>query len=245
MTTPRRDFLLHAGAATLASLAIAPSASATTHDAASPATSELDTLRAGMDAWERGDSTAQPPQAPAWDTSWTQKVTGKHKAMFDVPEIEGGAGVYRASIWGRQFTDVLKLQPGDISTVIVIRHSAIPLAMNQDFWASYDVGKEFKIKNDSGKTQKLNPVLATPGAENTGFTAFQLDKQIAAGAIVLGCNLAFGGIVSLVAKKDKLKNAEARTKALTYLVPGVILQPSGIFANVMACEAGCAFVQAV
>jgi hypothetical protein len=29
------------------------------------------------------------------------------------------------------------------------------------------------------------------------------------------------------------------------LVPGVIMQPSGIFANVMAEEAGCVFVYAV
>lgn len=244
MTTPRRDFLLHAGAATLASLTVAQTATAATRDDMSArATSELDTLRTGMDAWER-EQAAQPPQAIVWDTTWTQKVTGKHKAMFDVPEIEGGAGVYRASIWGRQFTDVLKLQPADISTVIVIRHSAIPLVVNQDFWATYDVGKEFKIKGEDGKTQKINPVLAKPGAEGSG-SPFQLDKQIAAGAIVLGCNLAFGGLVSLVAKKEKLKTPEARTKALTYLVPGVILQPSGIFANVMACEAGCAFVQAV
>jgi hypothetical protein len=243
MTTPRRDFLLHAGAATLASLAVAPTASALTGQIDARTTSELDTLRVGMEAWER-DQATQPPQAIVWDTSWTQKVTGKHKAMFDVPEIEGGAGVYRAAIWVRQYTDVLKLQPADLSAVIVIRHSAIPLAMNQDFWATYGVGKEFKVKDDGGKTQKLNPVLPTPGATGNG-SFFQLDKQLAAGAIVLGCNLAFGGIVSLVAKKDKLKTPEARAKALTYLVPGVILQPSGIFASVMACEAGCAFVQAV
>lgn len=241
MTTPRREFLLHAGAATLASLAVAPTASAATPVARTD--SELDTLRAGMNAWER-EQAEQPPQAIVWDTTWTQKVTGKHKAMFDVPEIEGGAGVYRAAIWVRQYSDVLKLQPAEISSVIVIRHSAIPLAMNQDFWATYEMGKEFKIKGENGKTQKENPVLAKPGAEGPG-SSFQLDKQIAAGAIVLGCNLAFGGVVSLVAKKDKLKMPEARTKALTYLVPGVILQPSGIFANVMACEAGCAFVQAV
>jgi hypothetical protein len=48
-----------------------------------------------------------------------------------------------------------------------------------------------------------------------------------------------------VEKKDKLKGAEARTKALSYVLPGAIMQPSGIFANVMAGEAGCHFVRAV
>ena len=72
-----------------------------------------------------------------------------------------------------------------------------------------------------------------------------LDKQIAKGAIALCCNLAFRQMVSIVAKQDKLSPADARTKAKTFLVPGLIMQPSGIFANVMAAEAGCTFVNAV
>jgi hypothetical protein len=87
-------------------------------------------------------------------------------------------------------------------------------------------------------------VLADPDAKGPG-SPYTLDKLMAAGAIVLGCNMAFRSIVSAVEKRDKLKPAEARTKAISYILPGVILQPSGIFANVMACEAGCQFVRAV
>jgi hypothetical protein len=116
--------------------------------------------------------------------------------------------------------------------------------MNNDFWTTYEVGKKAKIKNENGKTQKLNPIMPEPDAKGPG-SPYTLDKLMAAGAIVLGCNMAFRSAVSLVEKQDKLKPAEARTKALTYLIPGVILQPSGIFANVMAEEAGCHFVQAV
>ena len=72
-----------------------------------------------------------------------------------------------------------------------------------------------------------------------------LDEQIKNGAIVLGCNLAFRSVVSLVEKKDGLTNAQAREKAKSFILPGVIMQPSGIFANVMAQEAGCVFVYAV
>jgi hypothetical protein len=37
---------------------------------------------------------------------------------------------------------------------------------------------------------------------------------------------------------------EARTKALSMMVPGIIMQPSGIFANVLAQQNGCVFVAA-
>jgi hypothetical protein len=245
MTSPRRDFLRHAGltaaaAAALPGLANAAPAPAPSGDMVSRQLA----LLAEIDAAEEQERQQQGPQQPTWDISWTAKVTGKHKAMFDVPEIEGGAGVFRAAIWGRQYTDVLKLQPADLSTVVVIRHAAIPLLMNNDFWLTYEVGKQNKIKGEDGKTQKFNPVLAEPDAKGPG-SPYTLDKLMAAGAIVLGCNLAFRSIVAAVEKKDKLKGAEARTKALSYVLPGAIMQPSGIFANVMAGEAGCQFVRAV
>lgn len=240
MTTPRREFLRHAGIGAAAFAAL-PSIAHAEPSLRDWSRERADLLRE-FDAWD--DS--QPPAAPQqqWDTSWVARITGKHRAMFDVPEVQGGVGVFRAAIWGRQYTDVLKLQPADLSTVVVLRHGGIPLVMTNEFWSTYEVGKRMKIKDDNGKTQKLSPVLPDPSATGPG-SPYTLDKLIAAGAVALGCNMAFRSIVSLVEKQDKLKPAEARTKALSMVIPGVILQPSGIFANVMAEEAGCHFVQAV
>lgn len=243
MSTPRRDFLRHAsfGAAAFAAFPKLAEAEPIRRDW----TREHEEQRAELAALEASAAMQPPAQPPQqWDTSWTAKVTGKHRAMFDVPEIDGGVGVFRAAIWGRQYTDVLKLQPADLSTVVVLRHAGIPLIMTNEFWTTYEVGKEMKVKNEKGKTQKLNPVLADPDAKGPG-SPYTLDKLIAAGAIALGCNMAFRSVVSMVEKKDKLKGAEARTKAMSMIIPGVILQPSGIFANVMAEEAGCHFVRAV
>ena len=235
MSSNRRTFLTTAG---LSAAALA-SASSVLH-AAEPTALPLNTGAEELEAWEQA-------QQETWDISWAQRITGKHKAMFDVPEIEGGVGIFRAGIWGQQYTDVLKLAPGDLSTVIVIRHAAIPLAMTSEFWATYGLGKSLKIKDDKGKKWTMvNPMLSTPSTDPKASSSnYLLDKQIAKGAIALGCNLAFRQMVSIVAKQDKLSPADARTKAKTFLVPGLIMQPSGIFANVMAAEAGCAFVNAV
>lgn len=242
MSTPRRDFLRNAslGAAALAAFPQLAEAEPLRRDWTRERAEQLAEL-AELEALDM-QPPAQPPQQ--WDTSWTAKITGKHRAMFDVPDIDGGVGVFRAAIWGRQYTDVLKLQPSDLSTVVVLRHGGIPLIMTNEFWTTYEVGKQLKIKNEKGKTQKSNPVLPDPEAKGPG-SPYTLDKLIAAGAIALGCNMAFRSVVSVVEKKDKLKPAEARTKALSMVIPGVILQPSGIFANVMAEEAGCHFVRAV
>ena len=235
MSSDRRTFLKTASLSAAALASTAP-----VLHAAEPAPLPLNAVIAELEAWEQA-------QQETWDISWAKRITGKHKAMFDVPEIEDGVGIFRAGIWGQQYTDVLKLSPGDLSTVIVIRHAAIPLAMTSEFWATYGLGKELKIKTDKGKKWTMvNPMLSSPSTNlKSPTSAFLLDKQLANGAIALGCNLAFRQMVSIVAKQDKLSPTEARTKAKSFLVPGVIMQPSGIFANVMAEEAGCVFVNAV
>ncbi|MFO0094183.1 MAG: hypothetical protein ACK54K_07740 [Gemmatimonadaceae bacterium] len=236
MSTDRRAFLKQAGLGAT-SLAVLPTAG---HASTVAAADTVPTAASSLAGWE------QQQQDP-WDTSWAARITGKHKAMFDIPEIEGGVGVLRSGIWQRQYMDTLKVPQSDLSAVMVIRHNAIFLAMNQEFWTTYEVGKAEKIKNDAGKIQQTNPVLPSANGPQppASMASLLLDKQIANGASALGCGLAYRSVVSLIQKKDKLTPAEARTKANGMLVPGVIMQPSGIFANVMAQQAGCVFVQAV
>ena len=240
MPSHRRGFLhrLAVGAAAVVSLPsvlhAAPRLSAADHDPIDTLTAELDDAALGA-------------ADPEWDTSWTKKITGKHRALFDVPEVSGGAGVLRAGLWARQYTDVFKATPSDLSAVIVLRHAGIVLAMQQSFWDVYNVGKRNKIKDDNGKKTNTNPVLAKPladGEKPRPFDALMLEQQIARGVVVLACNMAFGGCVRMVMKEDKLNAGEARTKALSMLVPGIMLQPSGIFADVLAQQTGCAFVAA-
>jgi hypothetical protein len=80
-------------------------------------------------------STAEP-----WDLSWTNRVKGKYRAVLDSPEISSGYGVWRASFWAKQYQDVLGAKPSDISSVLVLRHNGIALAMQQPFWDKFGLG---------------------------------------------------------------------------------------------------------
>ena len=100
------------------------------------------------------------------------------------------------------------------------------------------IGEAAKLKDDDGKTLLHNPVVPAPGQDIPAtFRAYMLDKQIEAGAIALGCGLAFRSVVSMIQQKDKLDATESRKKAMSMLIPGVVMQPSGIFANVLAQQA--------
>ncbi len=127
-----------------------------------------------------------------WDVTWVDRLKGKHRAVFDNTEPESGYGVWRASAWARQYMDVLKVAPADLSPVIVLRHNAIILAMQQAFWDKYGIGAKKSVTHPlTAQPTDKNPVLLD---EKDGipapFNNAGLRKQLDRGVVVLACNLA-------------------------------------------------------
>lgn len=180
------------------------------------------------------DAVASPE---SWNLSWTDKLKGKRSAVFDCTETEGGAGVWRASVWKKQNAEILKAEPSGLVPVIVLRHEAVILAMQQSFWDRYKIGKLKKVTDAmTGKPTSRNPVLSGSDAN--------LVNQMGSGAVVLACHLALQDLVGTVAKHDKVGEEEAEKRAIAGLVPGVILQPSGVFAALHAQGFGASYVKA-
>jgi len=184
---------------------------------------------------ERGDE---------WDTSWARRVNGKYRAVFDVPEIDSAYGVWRASLWAKQYADVLKAQPKEMTSAVVLRHNGIYLAMQQAYWDKYGTGAARKATHPlTEQPTDRNPALLADLPEP--FNQLSLDKYLARGGIALACNLALQDVVAGIQEKEKVSPAEARKQALAWMVPGVILQPSGVFAALYAQDAaGCKYIRA-
>lgn len=183
--------------------------------------------------------------ADEWDLSWPAKLSGKYRAVFDCADPESGFGVWRAAAWAGQNMSVLKAAPSDVTPAIVLRHNAIVLAMQQAYWDKYGVGAKKKITHPlTMQPTTKNPVLLD---EKDGipepFNNAALHKQLARGVVVLACNLALEDCIETIKETDKVSAEVARKQAIGYLVPGVILQPSGVFAVVRAQEAGAAYVK--
>lgn len=225
MTTTRREFL----------------------DRVASGTAMLGIMPASLAALTRAPAPAAA-QGGEFNTTWPQRVTGKHRAVFDVPEIESGYGVWRASIWANQYQSTLGIAAGDISTVLILRHNGIALAMQQAFWDEYGIGKAKGVTHPvTLETTDRNPALLSSarGEVPAMYDDFALPNFLARGGIVLACDLALRDCVALIQGTDKVDEAAARKKAIGLLVPGVLLQPSGVFAAVLAQErAKCAYVSA-
>ena len=182
-----------------------------------------------------------------WDMSWTQRVKGKYRVVLDSPEISSAYGVWRATFWAKQYQDVLGAKPSDTSSVLVLRHNGIALAMQQSFWDKYGLGKLKNVTHPVTEEPTTgNPALFSSARNEVPaqFDDFALDRFIGRGGIVLACNLALQDMIGLVQKGDGVSADEARTRAVAALVPGVILQPSGVFAVLRAQDVGCKYIMA-
>src|ERR1700687_2068663 len=79
----------------------------------------------------------------------------------------------------------------------------------------------------------------TKGMEATAT----LEGLRAKGAVLLACNLAAMGYAYEIAERTKQHPKIVRAEVRANLAPGVILQPSGIYATIRAQEMGAGFMR--
>lgn len=222
MPTPRREFINQLATATVALVGVA----------CAPA--------AGIQPVAEGAAPAAPPAPPApvgkttFDDTWTRRLTGKHRGVFDSPEIGAGIAIFQAQLWISGVKEALGTSSSDPQAVLVLRHRAVPMVLNDMLWEKYQLGKETKTKNE--RTKKFE--TSNPFREDLE----KLEKQ---GSIVLGCNLAAMGLASRIATRTNQDVEIVRREFRSNLVPGALLMPSGIYAVHRAQEAGCSYIRSI
>ena len=154
-STPRREFLgqIAASAIVLAGAACAAPMSVAQTSAATPKPVPAPTGGANRAAAQT-----------QWDDSWFGRLTAKHKAVFDSPEIAEDAmlGARTGDALHQRHARRARRGPSDVQTVIVIRHHAIPFAFNDAMWEKYEIGKDQKIKGEGEEWATKNPFAAAP-----------------------------------------------------------------------------------
>jgi len=177
-------------------------------------------------------SRAKDPQLEAW----FGKLTGKHRAVFDAPEVNNGF----ATIWPRVYlltTDAT--YPGEgASTMVILRHEALPLALQDSLWSKYKLGEQFNVKMGDAPATK-NPYATVTGLPIPGLGVVELLKT---GTLIGACDVAMTVYSSGAAQKMGLDPATVKKEWIAGLIPGVQLVPSGVMAVSRAQEFGARYI---
>lgn len=183
-----------------------------------------------------------------WDMSWTERVTGRHRMCFDAHEISEGVCLHQARSFLAGYSAVYGLADQDVSAVLVIRHAAVPMVMNDSLWADGWLAGVTELKDpQSGEPAMRNPFINVPTGARHALTwpDGALDTLIARGVIVLACDLALRNYAGRLAQHRNIPRPDAQQLVNDNLIPGIYKMPTGVFATCHAQQLGCGVLNAV
>jgi intracellular sulfur oxidation DsrE/DsrF family protein len=175
---------------------------------------------------------------------WFKKVKGKHKIIFDATEPNGGFAVIWSYVYYKT-NNATGSPDSDLTSVVVLRHGAIPLAMEDKLWEKYKFGEMFKINDATTSAPAIknpyntptDPVMLMLGADGIkGLTA--------RGVMFCVCDVALSVYSGITAKGMNANPDEVKKEWVAGLLPGVQVVPSGVWAVGRAQERGCAYAYA-
>jgi hypothetical protein len=175
-------------------------------------------------------------------TRWLDSISGTHKQLYDMPEVNRGMGLAWSWAFFMTGSQAYGVPESHLGVVMVLRHSAIPLALNDSAWAKYKLGEVFQIEDPETKAPAVrNPFYLKPGMLPIADAALQ--KLIARpGMKVAACNLALTFNSGMVAQKRGLKHDDVKKDWIEAVHPGIQIVPSGVVACNGAVSRGCVYI---
>jgi hypothetical protein len=165
---------------------------------------------------------AQAPQG-GWDLSFLDKLTGKHKQVFDINDVDIGLIVVKN--WLDAWESVYSLKSPDVNAIAGLAGKGFAIAAGDALMAKYPIGEMWRVM-DAGKP-------ATRSMHAAAVKALQ-----ARGTIVWMCNNALNNVAGRLANATQKQQPEVLAELKAGLHPGVIIVPAHTMLVGVAQEKG-------
>jgi hypothetical protein len=184
----------------------------------------------------RADQGPEPGDGPDWPGA----LKGKHRQVVDGYAPNDGFPLAFA------FSFVATngpATPGQVpaTAVIVLRHTAFPIALGHDMWAKYKIGQSLHIMDPETKAPAVKNPFLQPKPGVLLADGMALDRQLANGTVVGACNLALKVLSANLAANAGVSAEEAAKEWAANVVPGITVIPSGTWGVNRAQERGCTY----
>lgn len=187
------------------------------------------------------------PLSPEDPDKWFDQIKGKHRIVFDVKEPF--ASPVLPFVWPRVFliTNAATGTPEkDCGVVMVLRHEAIPYAMNSELWKKYKLGEVFKINdaetnNPQTKNIYWHPDSGAFKAPGIGEVKIGINELQDSGVMLCVCNAAITVYSAAVAGQMNMPADEVYKEWIAGVLPGIQVVPSGVWAVNRAQEHHCSY----
>ena len=131
---------------------------------------------------------AEVPNATtlAADDAFVGRIRGKYRQVFDGVTPADGDAVLFGLNFVDSTTSALNVPASEVTSVVVLRHWAMPLALKDELWAKYKVGEAIKVtdpKTNAPAVRNIfrDNILLHPGITYDSAVA---DRRVAATRLV-------------------------------------------------------------
>jgi hypothetical protein len=167
---------------------------------------------------------------------WLDGLKGQHKQLVDAYQPnEGFPFAFVFSFY------LVQPPPAQVGTVMVLRHFAMPFALNDAMWAKYKIGESLKVNDMATKAFATKNFMYKPKPGALPIEDMAIDKLMAKGTIFGACNVALNFLSAEFAPNAKVTKEVAAKEWAANLLPGIPLIPSGTWGVNRAQEKGCTY----
>jgi len=173
---------------------------------------------------------------------WFKKVKGSHRITYDGSTPHGGMPVIWT--WAYYLTNNgTGTADEDMTAVTVLRHEAIPYAMEDRLWAKYNLGEVFKVTDNATGAPSLRNTVYEPKDGDFPLPGIDGIKRMQErGAMFCVCNLALSVYSHFIAQGMGADEKEVYNDFVSGIHPGIQIVPSGVWALGRAQEHGCGYI---
>ena len=171
---------------------------------------------------------------------WLGKLKGKHRQVFDSMMADSGLPL----AWARVFLETNKavgVADSDVSAVVILRHEAIPLALEDRLWTKYKFSEMFKVTNLMTKEVLTRNAFWKPKANELPLPGMGLNELLDSGVLIGVCDMAMTVYSMQAANSMKMTPEECKKDWVAGVLPGIQIVPSGVMAVSRAQQHGCTY----
>lgn len=180
------------------------------------------------------------PQQQAWDFGWLDRLTGKHRQVFDTQDLNLGLIVVRN--WYDAHETVFRLKPTELTAVVGIAGKAFPINAGDELYRRFPIGEKWELKDPAtGKWAERNIFLEGGAGAGSMERESKVRPLQAKGAVFWQCNNALNNVASRLAAAVQRPQPEVYAELRAGLHPGVILVPAHTMLIGLCQERGCAY----
>lgn len=176
--------------------------------------------------------------------AWFKNVKGKHRVVYDAPEPHAGFPV----IWSWAFmlsNNQTGVADDAMTSMVVLRHNAIPFAMKDELWKKYNFGEMFNVTDNATQAPSKRNLYYEPKEGDFPLPSIDgIKAQQKRGSMYCVCELALSVYSGAAAQAMGLNAEDVNKEWVAGVLPDIQIVPSGVWALGRAQEKDCAYIYA-